>query len=195
MVAKSGLAAMNAASSLELGLWISNSSALNVPGGTATDTCCAMSALPSGSDTSTGPVSNSSQSPFPSITSQVATSDRLSSTLRTTSWALRTMTESLPSTMSVLSPAAVTLGAGAAPESAALGAGATALRAVSEKLTVPIVESEHAATTNRSASATSFTIFILLPGCVDQGANSRAEGGKRCAGCWMSWGEAAPHDV
>jgi len=30
---------MNAASSLEPGLWISNSSALKVPAGTETDTC------------------------------------------------------------------------------------------------------------------------------------------------------------
>src|SRR3989442_1329669 len=92
MFAKSGFAAMNAASSLELGLWISNSSALKVPAGTATATCCAMCALPSGSDTSTGPVSNSSQSPFPIIASQDATSARLSSTFRNTSWALRPIT-------------------------------------------------------------------------------------------------------
>src|SRR5256885_12248860 len=163
MAAKSGLAAMNAASSLELGLWISNSSALNVPGGAATDTCCAMVVLPSGSVTSVAPVSNSSQSSFPATASQEATSERLSSTLRSTTCALRMMIESLPSVISVLSPVAVTLGAAAVLENAALGAGVAAWRAVSAKLTVPVVESEQAASATDSASATSVTIFILPP--------------------------------
>src|SRR2546430_1552208 len=152
MAAKSGLAAMNAASSLELGLWISNSSAVNVPGGAATDTCCAMVVLPSGSVTSVAPVSNSSQSSFPATASQDATSERLSSTLRSTTCALRITIESLPSVISVLSPVAVTLGAGAA-----------AWRAVSAKLTVPVFESEQAASATDSASATSVTFFILPP--------------------------------
>src|SRR5438477_788290 len=163
MAAKSGLAAMNAASSLELGLWIWNSSAVNVPGGAATDTCCAMVVLPSGSVTSVAPVSNSSQSSFPATASQDATSERLSSTLRSTTCALRITIESLPSVISVLSPVAVTLGAAAVPENAALGAGAAAWRAVSAKLTVPVLESEQAASANDSASAISVTFFILPP--------------------------------
>src|SRR6266567_420865 len=169
MAAKSGLAAMNAASSLELGFWISNSSALNVPGGAATDTCCAMVALPSGSVTSVAPVSNSSQSSVPATASQDATSERLSSTLRSTSCALRMMIESLPSMMTVLSPAAATLGAAAAFENAALAAGAAAWRAVSAKLTVPVLESEQAASANdsASASATSVAFFILPPQGLD----------------------------
>src|ERR1051325_7973642 len=169
MAAKSGLAAMNAASSLELGLWISNSSALKVPAGAASDTCCAMVALPSGSVTSVAPVSNSSQSPFPATASQDATSERLSSTLRSTSCALRMMIESLPSTMTVLSPA----------ENAALAAGPAAWRAVSAKLTVPVLESEHAASANDNASATSVTFFILPPQTMLDGfgTNSCREGG------------------
>src|SRR5213082_2939729 len=163
MAAKSGLAAMNAASSLELGLWIWNSSALNVPGGAATDTCCAMVVLPSGSVTSVAPVSNSSQSSVPATASQDATSERLSSTLRSTTCALRMMIESLPSVISVLSPVAVTLGAAAVLENAALGAGVAAWRAVSAKLTVPVLESEQAASATDSASATSVTFFILPP--------------------------------
>src|SRR5438045_6179774 len=165
MAAKSGLAAMNAASSLELGLWISNSSAVNVPGGAATDTCCAMVVLPSGSVTSVAPVSNSSQSSFPATASQDATSERLSSTLRSTTCALRITIESLPSVISVLSPVAVTLGAAEVLENAALGAGAgaAAWRAVSAKLTVPVLESEQAASANDSASAISVTFFILPP--------------------------------
>ncbi len=104
-----------------------------------------MVALPSGSVTSVAPVSNSSQSSFPATASQDATSERLSSTLRSTSCALRMMIESLPSMMTVLSPAAATLGAAAAFENAALAAGAAAWRAVSAKLTVPVLESEQAA--------------------------------------------------
>src|SRR3989442_1345926 len=132
MVAKSGLAAMKAASSLELGLWTLNSSSSNVPAGALIDTSCAMTALPSGSVSSLEPVSKSSQSPFPRIASHDATSARLSSTFRNTSWALRTMTVSGASAITVLSPAAVTLGAGAgAPlENAALGPGDAALPAV-----------------------------------------------------------------
>src|SRR5216110_2762022 len=151
------------ASSLELGLWIWNSSAVKVPGGAATDTCCAMVVLPSGSVTSVAPVSNSSQSSFPATASQDATSERLSSTLRSTTCALRITIESLPSVISVLSPVAVTLGAAEVLDNAALGAGAAAWRAVSARLTVPILESEQAASANDSASATSVTFFILPP--------------------------------
>ncbi|OLC31103.1 MAG: hypothetical protein AUH81_18595 [Candidatus Rokubacteria bacterium 13_1_40CM_4_69_5] len=70
------------------------------------------------------------------------------------------------SAITVLSPAAVTLGAGAgAPlENAALGPGDAALRAVSEKLTEPIVPLEQAATTSADTSAKIFTIFIVPPG-------------------------------
>jgi hypothetical protein len=95
----------------------------------------------------------------------------------------------------VLSPVAVTLGTTAALESAALGAGDAAVRLVSEKPTVPMVELEHAAATNRSAGATSFTSFMLPPGCVDLGVNSLAEGGKRYACCRMGSAEPTPHDL
>src|SRR2546422_663741 len=138
----------------------------NVPAGALIDTSCAMTALPSGSVSSLEPVSKSSQSPFPRIASHDATSARLSSTFRNTSWALRTMTVSGASAITVLSPAAVTLGAGAgAPlENAALGPGDAALRAVSEKLTEPIVPLEQAATTSADTSAKIFTICIVPPG-------------------------------
>src|SRR5207253_11277111 len=116
-----------------------------------------------GSVTSVAPVSNSSQSSFPATASQDATSERLSSTLRSTTCALRITIESLPSVISVLSPVAVTLGAAEVLENAALGAGAAAWRAVSARLTVPILESEQAASANDSASATSVTFFILPP--------------------------------
>src|SRR2546429_229624 len=132
-------------------------------GGAATDTCCAMVVLPSGSVTSVAPVSNSSQSSFPATASQDATSERLSSTLRSTTCALRMMIESLPSVISVLSPVAVTLGAAEVLENPALGAGAAAWRAVSARLTVPVLESEQAASANDSASATRVTFFILPP--------------------------------
>src|SRR5207302_9536798 len=124
-----------------------------------------MVVLPSGNVTSVAPVSNSSQSSLPATASQDATSERLSSTLRSTTCALRMMIESLPSVISVLSPVAVTLGAAAVPENAALGAGAgaAAWRAVSAKLTVPVLESEQAASANDSASAISVTFFILPP--------------------------------
>ena len=69
--------------------------------------------------------------------------------------------------MTVLSPAAATLGAAAAFENAALAAGAAAWRAVSAKLTVPVLESEQAANVNDSASATSVTFFILPPQGLD----------------------------
>src|SRR5947208_1855043 len=122
-----------------------------------------MVLLPSGNVTSVAPVSNSSQSSLPATASQDATSERLSSTLRSTTCALRMIIESLPSVISVLSPVAVTLGAAAVPENAALGAGAAAWRAVSAKLTVPVLESEQAASANDSASAISVTFFILPP--------------------------------
>src|SRR5438874_4055237 len=106
-----------------------------------------MVVLPSGNVTSVAPVSNSSQSSLPATASQDATSERLSSTLRSTTCALRMMIESLPSVISVLSPVAVTPGAAA----------------VSAKLTVPVLESEQAASAKGSASAISVTFFILPP--------------------------------
>src|SRR5437763_2538156 len=106
-----------------------------------------MVVLPSGNVTSVAPVSNSSQSSLPATASQDATSERLSSTLRSTTCALRMMIESLPSVIRVLSPVAVTPGAAA----------------VSARLTVPVLESEQAASANDSASAISVTFFILPP--------------------------------
>src|SRR2546423_9508069 len=106
-----------------------------------------MVVLPSGSVTSVAPVSNSSQSSVPATASQDATSERLSSTLRSTTCALRMMIESLPSVISVLSPVAVTPGAGAG----------------SAKLTVPVLESEQTASANDSASANRVTCFLLPP--------------------------------
>src|SRR2546429_4470735 len=165
MAAKSGLAAMNAASSLEVGLWIWNSSAVNVPGGAATDTSCAMVVLPSGNVTSVAPVSNSSQSSLPATASQDATSERLSSTWRSTTCALRMMIESLPSVISVLSPVAVTLGAAAVPENAALGAGAGTAprRAGSAKLNRPVMGEEEAANADGRAHPTSGQLLHISP--------------------------------
>src|SRR5437879_160762 len=104
-----------------------------------------------------------------------------------------TVIVSLPSMMTVLSPAAATLGVAAVLENAALPAGAAAWRAVSAKLTVPVLESEQAASANDSASPTSVTFFILPPqqGLDGDGANSRREGGKRCAACGPAVGQAA----
>src|SRR5690348_2744062 len=111
--------------------------------------------------------------------SHAATSTRLSSTLRSTSCALRTMTVSFPSAITVLSPVVAVLGTAAAPlVSAALGAGdgAPAWRDVSAKVTVPILESEHAASTISGASAISFAVFILPPHRGGQGARRCSAG-------------------
>src|ERR1700693_1433408 len=140
-----------------------------------------MALLPSGNDTSAGPVSNSSQSPLPGTASQLATSDRLSSTSLSTSSALRTMIESFPSTITVLSPVVVTLGTAAAAENAADGAGAPALRAVSERLSAPVVLFEQPASTSAGASASDVRFFILPPRGIGGGAcvaNSQRRMGK-----------------
>src|SRR5690242_10612839 len=131
--------------------------------------------------------------------SHAATSTRLSSTLRSTSCALRTMTVSFPSAITVLSPVVAVLGTAAAPlVSAALGAGdgAPAWRDVSAKVTVPILESEHAASTISGASAISFAVFILPPHRGGQGeAMFGREVGKRCAVRDARSHRATPHQV
>src|SRR5438874_2875589 len=172
IVAKSGCAAMNAASSLEPGLWIWNSSWSYRPGGALTVTCGAIAVPPRGSDTSVAAVSNSSQSPFPATASHVGTSARLSSTCLSTSWAERTITVSLPTAITVLSPPAATLDPTTDAESPAAGAGAAAVRDVSAKLSDPIVLLEQAASPITGNSAKSFTIFIFPPSML---MNAKAE--------------------
>src|SRR5919198_4729570 len=170
---------MNAASSPELGLWTSNSRASYVPGGAFTVTCAAMGVAPSGSDTSVAPVSNSSQSPLPTMASQAETSERLSSTCLSTSSTLRTITLSLPRMITVLSPLATTAGARPAAENAALASGAAAGRDVSEKLTAPVVPLEQAASAIAGSSVNSLSCFILPP-VVDvwlRGASARGASG------------------
>src|SRR2546423_13946813 len=106
-----------------------------------------MVVLPSGSVTSVAPVSNSSQSSVPATASQDATSERLSSTLRSTTCALRMMIESLPSVISVLSPVA-------GPPGAAAGGA---------ELTRPGLGAGQAGSANDSRRPNQGTVLLLSP--------------------------------
>src|SRR5256884_2859738 len=153
-----------------------------------------MAELPSGGERRAAPAPTSAQSPWSMPASKPVTSDRLSSTCRSTSSTLRTITVSFPSAITVLSPAAATVGLGAVAN-AGLAAGAPAERDVSEKLTAPVGPFEHAAKTNAGTNASSFTFFILPPqtgGMRDWGRERAAPGGKRCGAHGARPGGARP---
>src|SRR5574341_39470 len=163
-----------------------------VPAGRSTVTTRSVPP-PRGNDTSTGPVSNSSQSPLPSMLSQAGASMRFSSIFRNTISTLRMMMVSFPSATTVLSPTSATDDdvTEPTPATAALSGRPGAGRVENARPARALPLSEHATDPTRAAPARAAASSFA---CIQPPKSDVNGGGRTVAPPTLGMASGAPWD-